>query len=103
MGREGKDRWVWRYRRGKSFLLHLKATDRDPYNDHPTLKPTDIVEWLVRLVTRPGQTVLDPFCGSGTTGVACVQSGREYILIDQDEHYCEIAEKRLSEVQMGMF
>lgn len=85
------------------FFYTSKATDRDSYNDHPTLKPTDIIEWLVRLVTRPGQLVLDPFAGSGTTGVAAVHSGRDYILIDQDEHYCEIAERRLSEVQMGMF
>ena len=85
------------------FFYCAKVTNRDPYNDHPTLKPTPVIEWLIRLVTRLGQTVLDPFAGSGTTGVAAVQSGREYILIEQDEHYCEIAEKRLSEVQMGFF
>jgi len=85
------------------FFYCAKATDRDPYNDHPTLKPTDLMKWLVRLVTREGQIVLDPFAGSGTTGIACVQSGREYILVEQDEHYCEIAERRLSECQMGMF
>lgn len=86
------------------FFYTSKATDRQPYNDHPTLKPTDLIEWLVRLVTRPGQLVLDPFAGSGTTGVACIHAGREYVLIDQDEHYCEIAERRTTEgVQRGMF
>lgn len=86
------------------FFYTSKATDRDDYNDHPTLKPTDLIEWLIRLVTRPGQLVLDPFAGSGTTGVAAIQSGREFILIEQDEHYCEIAERRTSDgAQEGMF
>lgn len=86
------------------FRYTSKATDRQSYNDHPTLKPTDLIEWLIRLVTRPGQTVLDPFAGSGTTGVAAIHSAREFILIEQDEHYCEIAERRTTEnVQGGMF
>lgn len=72
------------------FFYTSKATDRQDYNDHPTLKPTDLIEWLIRLVTRPGQTVLDCFAGSGTTGVAAIQSGREFILIEQDSHYCDI-------------
>jgi len=86
------------------FFYTSKATNRDSYNDHPTLKPTDLVEWLVRLVTRPGQTVLDPFAGSGTTGVAAIQSGREFILIEQDEHYISICERRTTDgAQQGMF
>lgn len=86
------------------FFYTSKATDRQDYNDHPTLKPTDLIEWLIRLVTRPGQTVLDPFAGSGTTGVAAIQSGREFILIEQDEHYISICERRTSDgAQQGMF
>ena len=85
------------------FFYCAKATDRQDFNNHPTLKPTPVMEWLIRLVTRPGQIVLDPFAGSGTTGVAAVQSGRGYILVEQDAGYCAIADRRLSEVQMGMF
>ena len=50
---------------------------------------------LVRLVTRPGGLVLDPFAGSGTTGVACVDEGMEYLLIEQEEKYAVIARARL--------
>jgi len=85
------------------FFYTSKATNRDSYNDHPTLKPTDLIEWLIRLVTRPGQTVLDPFMGSGTTLVAAIQCAREAIGIEQDRHYCDIAERRLKGTQMGMF
>ena len=86
------------------FFYSSKATDRDDYNDHPTLKPTPVIKWLVRLVTGPGQLILDPFAGSGTTGVACIESNRHYILIEQDEHYCDIARRRTSEgAQGGLF
>ena len=49
---------------------------------------------LVRLLTPPGGTVLDPFLGSGTTGIACILEGFEWLAIEQDTHYCEIAEAR---------
>lgn len=84
------------------FKYCAKASKREPYNDHPTLKPVKLMEHLVRLVTRPGQLVLDPFMGSGTTLVAAIQCGREAIGIEQDRHYCDIAERRVEEVQMGM-
>jgi len=55
---------------------------------------------MVRLVTEPGSTVLDPFMGSGTTGVACVQTGRNFIGIEIDETYYRIAQQRIAEAQM---
>ena len=57
------------------------------------------VDWLDRL-TQPGDTILDPFMGSGTTGVACVKTGRNFIGIEIDEGYFAIAEKRIKEAQM---
>jgi len=64
-------------------------------NDHPTVKPTDLMEWLVTLVTAEEQTVLDPFCGSGTTGMACKNKNRDFIGIEQNERYADIARVRV--------
>jgi len=62
---------------------------------HTTVKPLKLVEYLVRLVTPPGGIVLDPFFGSGTTGIACLKQGFKFIGIEIDETYCKIAEARL--------
>ena len=64
-------------------------------NHHPTVKPLALMEYLVRLITRQGHTVLDPFAGSGTTGIACANLGREFIGIEKEAEYCEIAERRI--------
>lgn len=63
-------------------------------NPHPTVKPTDLMEWLVRLVTREGQIVLDPFAGSGTTCLAAKNLGREFIAIEQQPQYVAVAQAR---------
>lgn len=68
-------------------------------NDHPTVKPTALMQWLVRLVTPPGGTVLDPFTGSGSTGKACMLEGFEFIGFEMDPHYCEIAEQRIAKAR----
>jgi DNA modification methylase len=63
-------------------------------NDHPTVKPLDLMEWLVRLVTREGQTVLDPFAGSGTTCKAAKRLGRMFIGVERQPKYADIARAR---------
>jgi site-specific DNA-methyltransferase (adenine-specific) len=68
-------------------------------NHHPTVKPLALMRWLVRLVTPPGGTVLDPFCGSGTTGCACALEGFSFVGIEQDAGYCEIARKRIGHAE----
>lgn len=80
------------------FFYCAKASkkDRGDGNDHPTVKPNALMRWLVRLVCPQGGTVLDPFMGSGSTGVACIQEGMRFVGIDMDEHYCEIANARIS-------
>jgi len=65
-------------------------------NHHPTVKPLHLMSWLIRLVSKDGDTVLDPFMGSGTTGVACKQLDRNFIGIELNEEYIVIAEKRIS-------
>ena len=65
-------------------------------NNHPTVKPLKLMEYLCRLTRTPsGGIVLDPFGGSGTTAVACRNTGRKYIVIEKDPHYCEIARARV--------
>jgi len=63
-------------------------------NDHPTVKSTHLMAWLCRLITPPGGIVLDPFMGSGSTLVGAIREGFHYIGIDNDQHYCDIAEVR---------
>jgi site-specific DNA-methyltransferase (adenine-specific) len=65
-------------------------------NHHPTVKPISVMEWCIRLVTREGALVLDPFCGSGTTGAAAVRLGRRFIGCEQSAEYVEIARARIT-------
>ena len=64
-------------------------------NHHPTVKPIKLMQYLVKLITPPNGIVLDPFCGSGTTGVACKIDGFQFIGLEQDPEYAKIAEARL--------
>lgn len=73
------------------------------HNHHPTVKPTDLMRWLVRLVTRPGGVVLDPFMGSGSTGKAAVLEGMRFIGIEQDAEYLEIARRRIGAARLPLF
>ena len=64
-------------------------------NAHPTVKPVELMRWLIRLVTPPGGLVLDPFTGSGTTGVAAHLEGVEFLGIEREAEYAEIARARI--------
>jgi site-specific DNA-methyltransferase (adenine-specific) len=67
-------------------------------NFHPTVKPVELMRWLVRLVTPIGGTMLDPFTGSGTTGMACRYEQRRFIGIEREAEYIEIAKARIAAV-----
>jgi len=71
-------------------------TETPRHNIHPTVKPISVMAWLVRLVSKEGDTVLDPFMGSGTTGVACRELNRNFIGIELNAEYHKIAESRIS-------
>lgn len=89
------------------FFYCAKASkrDRDEGNNHPTVKPTDLMRYLCRLVTPPGGTVLDPFMGSGSTGKAAKLEGLNFIGIEREAEYVAIAEARIVEAQrsLGLF
>ena len=70
--------------------------------DHPSPKPIELYKWIINWISSPGDTILDPFMGSGTTGVACIQTGRKFIVIEIDEGYFNIAKDRIAEAQLQM-
>jgi site-specific DNA-methyltransferase (adenine-specific) len=67
----------------------------DEQNEHPTVKPIDLMRWLIQLVTREGQVVVDPFVGSGTTLIAADYLGREWIGVEKDEEHADLARRRV--------
>jgi len=83
-------------------LGNVLSFKRVSNGDHPTEKPTSLIQVIIEYSTDEGDTILDPFMGSGTTGVACVQTNRNFIGIEIEPKYFEIAEKRIKEAQMQM-
>jgi len=73
--------------------------NKNTKNNHPTVKPVALMEYLVKLVSREGQVVLDPFMGSGTTGMACKKLNREFIGMEMMPEYLEIAKARIEGVK----
>ena len=66
-------------------------------NDHPTVKPVSLMSYLIRIYSAVNSTVLDPFCGSGSTGVAAISENRNFVGIDLSDHYTTIATMRISD------
>ena len=87
---------LWQGGKSKSNVLEY-AKDNDGY--HPTQKPVKLLEDLIKTYTNEGETVLDFTCGSGSCGVACINTNRNFIGIELDKGYFEIAEKRINEAQ----
>jgi DNA modification methylase len=65
-------------------------------NVHPTVKPLELMRWLIRLAVPPGGIVLDPFAGSGSTGIAAVLEGRAFLGIEREARYVDVACARLT-------
>lgn len=76
--------------------FQAEGTERAARNFHPTVKSIDVMRWLVRLVTPPGGTILDPFAGSGTTGIAATLEGFDFIGVEKEADYVSIAEARIA-------
>ena len=87
---------LWQGGKSKSNVLEYKK-DNDGY--HPTQKPVALLEDLIQTYSNDGNTVLDFTMGSGSTGVACVNTGRNFIGIELDQGYFEIAQKRIEEAE----
>lgn len=76
------------------------AKEKDRF--HPTQKPTELIRSILLDYTKENDTILDPFMGSGTTGVACIQTGRKFIGCEIEPTYYDIAVKRIKEAQLQM-
>jgi site-specific DNA-methyltransferase (adenine-specific) len=83
--------------RAKFFYCAKASKKEREGNIHPTVKPIALMRWLVRLITPPSGVVLDPFAGSGTTGVACVLEGFDFLGFDLVPEHVEIANRRIAE------
>lgn len=81
---------------GDRFPLNWLEVEYDKQKLHPTQKPVALFEYLIKTYTNEGDLVLDNCAGSGTTGVACKNTGRNYILIEKEPEYIEIINKRLT-------
>ncbi len=81
-------RYMW------NGMLREKGAQR---GDHPTQKPLEVMKWCIGHLPSPSETILDPFMGSGTTGVAAVQMGRSFVGIEREERYFDAACRRISE------
>jgi site-specific DNA-methyltransferase (adenine-specific) len=81
------------------FIITPKAAGKERIgNKHPTLKPIKLMSYLVSLISREGDTILDPFVGSGTTLIAAKMLNRKYIGIELNPEYIQIANRRLSSI-----
>ena len=80
----------------QKYFYAPRATrkEKGDYNNHPTVKPVSLMSYLVKIYAAEETGVLDPFCGSGTTGVACIKENRDFVGIDMTEEYVEISNKR---------
>ena len=68
---------------------------------HPTQKALEVMKWCIELFSKPGDTILDPFMGRGTTGVACTMLGRHFIGIERDPEYWQMAKRRIALARLG--
>jgi hypothetical protein len=85
------------------FCSKASKAERGEGNRHPTVKPLALCQWLCRLVSSPGDTILDPFQGSGTAGLAALSQGRRYVGIEKEPDYHAIAVRRLTEAAGPLF
>lgn len=80
------------------YIAPINHQDKKVFG-HPTIKPLDITEKIIRNSSEIGQTILDPFMGSGTTGVACINTNRKFIGVELDENYFKIAQERINQAK----
>lgn len=104
IGSKGEEGWTFNFGYQKDMHNFFETPNASSYSvtDHPTEKPVSLIEHFIKIHTNKGDTVLDCFMGSGTTGVACTNLGRNFIGIEKDKHYFEIAEQRCNGTYTGV-
>jgi len=86
----------------KFFVVPKVRQKKDDFNSHPTLKPVELMRHLIKLITFERQIILDPFMGSGSTGVASLELKRDFIGYELDKEYFQIAQKRLDNTEKDL-
>lgn len=94
----GKDPYLENKKGRRPDTLYQRM-NQVPKVDHPCPKPSNVMRWIIDRTTNPGDTILDPFMGSGQTGVAAWQMGRNFIGIEKDPAYFKIAEQQIKDAQ----
>lgn len=92
----GQDKGAITVSTGERYPLSVLRFNRDKNKFHPTQKPVELLEYLIKTYTQENETVLDFTMGSGSTGVACVNTGRKFIGIELDDKYFNIAQQRIN-------
>jgi len=101
VGSKGKKSWVFNFKKQKEMHNFFESPNKSSYGKtkHPTEKPLSLIKHLIEIHSNENEMVLDCFMGSGTTGVACVNLNRNFIGIELDENYFEIAKNRIKKAQ----
>ena len=94
-----KSQKIFNLPKGSSYVPDFLEFPKDSYNLHPTQKPVALLEYLIKIYTNAGMTVLDNCMGSGSTGEACLRTNRNFIGIEKEEKYFNIAKERLGKVE----
>lgn len=98
---DGEMAWT-NHNKAMRIITYPRAAAIKENGFHPTQKPVAVMKWSIELLTHAADTIFDPFCGSGTTGVACAQTGRNFIGCEIDPQYFAIAEKRIHDAQQQL-
>ena len=102
VGIQGSRKFLIEHSRGMDDVKYptsIKYFNSERHSIHPTQKPIDLLEYLIKTYTNENDTVLDNTMGSGSTGIACINTNRDFIGIEKDEHYFQIAKKRIDNHQ----
>lgn len=101
IGSKGEKGWTFNFKQQKEMHNFFETPNKSVYGetDHPTEKPLSLINHLIEVHTNPDDLVLDCFMGSGTTGVSCKGLNRNFIGIEQDERYFNMAKKRIKNIQ----
>ena len=97
--RSQKDEYIPRF---KNYPKHVLEFKKETKRLHPTQKPVALLEYLLKTYTNEGEIVLDNCMGSGSTGVACVNTSRRFIGIEKDNKYFEIAKQRINDAVFSL-
>ena len=91
--------FLYAYKKGINFFeTSVTPAGEKRHGKHPTQKPVQLLEKFVKLLTNENDVVFDPFCGSGSSGVAALQMNRRFIGSEISEEYCKLSEERFKEV-----